>query len=108
LFSGFLLREFQPYAASRQQLSSVLTLHLINGEAKMKERHDPEQSSQFNRTILIAITLAATLALLFIGLLYGCARSSRPERPSSRPVPSGRIAPSTQPRPFNIPEVRAT
>jgi hypothetical protein len=55
----------------------------------MKERVDPEQSSQFNRTFLLSACLAIILAMLIVGLDYGCAKSSRPERPSSPPAPSG-------------------
>jgi len=58
----------------------------------MKERSDSEQTRQFNRTFLIAISLTAFLALVLIGLLYGCAKSSRPERPSAPPRPSGMTA----------------
>jgi hypothetical protein len=55
----------------------------------MKGRTDPEESQQFNRTILLSAVLAALLAVLITGFYYGCAHSSRPERPSARPVPSG-------------------
>ncbi|HEY2498923.1 MAG TPA: hypothetical protein VGK24_17810 [Candidatus Angelobacter sp.] len=68
----------------------------------MKEYPDPEKSRQFNRTILLAIILAATLAVLLLGLLYGCSKSSRPERQSSPPTPSGRIAQPPQRRVLNI------
>jgi hypothetical protein len=58
----------------------------------MKERVDPERSSQFNRTFLLSACLAVILAVLFVGLAYGCAKSSRPERPSNPPTPSGMSA----------------
>jgi hypothetical protein len=55
----------------------------------MKERTNPEESQQFNRTILLSALLAGILAVLIVGLYFGCAKSSRPERPSRPPVPSG-------------------
>lgn len=58
----------------------------------MKERVDPERSSQFNRTLLGSACVALILAVLLVGFAYGCARSSRPERPSKPPVPSGMSA----------------
>jgi hypothetical protein len=57
----------------------------------MKERTNPEESQQFNRTILLSAVLAGILAVLLVGLYYGCARSSRPERPGKPPVPSGMV-----------------
>ena len=58
----------------------------------MKERVDPERSHNFKRTFLLASSLALFLALLFLGFYYGCAKSSRPERPSTPPRPSGMTA----------------
>ena len=55
----------------------------------MKEPVDHERSRQFNRVAGISATLAFVLALLLVGLYYGCAKSSRPEHPSSQPSPSG-------------------
>jgi hypothetical protein len=57
----------------------------------MSERVDPEQSNQFNRTFLLSACLAIVLAFLIVGLYYGCAKSSRPERPSTPPPPSGMV-----------------
>jgi hypothetical protein len=57
----------------------------------MKERSDAGETSQFNRTFLVVISLTAFFALLIAGLLYGCATSSRPEHPSKPPVPSGML-----------------
>jgi hypothetical protein len=55
----------------------------------MKGRTDPEESQQFNRTILLSAVLAALLAVLITGFYYGCAHTSRPERPTAPPPPSG-------------------
>jgi len=55
----------------------------------MKGSTDPEESQQFNRTILLSALLAGILAVLIAGLYYGCAKSSRPERPTTPPPPSG-------------------
>jgi len=57
----------------------------------MKERTNPEESQQFNRTILLSALLAGILAILIVALYYGCAKSSRPERPSTPPPPSGMV-----------------
>jgi hypothetical protein len=58
----------------------------------MKERVDPERSHDFKRTFLLAASLALFLALLFLGFYYGCAKSSRPERPTNSPPASGMSA----------------
>jgi hypothetical protein len=58
----------------------------------MKERVDPERSHDFRRTVLLAASLALFLALLFLGFYYGCAKSSRPERPTNSPPASGMSA----------------
>jgi hypothetical protein len=55
----------------------------------MTQRVDPDGSRDFNRTILFSALLAGLLAILIVGFYYGCARSSRPERPSAPPPPSG-------------------
>lgn len=57
----------------------------------MKERTNPEESQQFNRTLFLGALLAGILAVLLVGLYYGCATSSRPERQSKPPVPSGMV-----------------
>jgi len=58
----------------------------------MTQRADPDRSRDFNRTILFIALLAGLLAVLIVGFYYGCAHSSRPERPSRPPAPSGMIA----------------
>jgi hypothetical protein len=55
----------------------------------MKGRTDPEESQQFNKTIILSALLAALLAALITGFYYGCAHASRPERPTSPPPASG-------------------
>jgi hypothetical protein len=57
----------------------------------MALRADPEKSRDFNRTLVLSALLAGILAVLLLGLYYGCARSSRPERPSATPPPSGMV-----------------
>ncbi|HET9840197.1 MAG TPA: hypothetical protein VFR84_18360 [Candidatus Angelobacter sp.] len=54
---------------------------------------DSNRSRDFNLTILLSALLAGILAILIVGLYYGCAHSSRPERPPSPPPPSGMVAP---------------
>jgi hypothetical protein len=58
----------------------------------MKGRVDLERSHDFKRTFLLAACLALFLALLFLGFYYGCAKSSRPERPTNSPPASGMSA----------------
>jgi hypothetical protein len=50
------------------------------------------QTKPVNLIFLIAISLTAFLALVLVGFLYGCAKSSRPERPTTPPRPSGMTA----------------
>ena len=57
----------------------------------MTQRADPDRSRDFNRTILFSALLAGLLAVLIVGFYYGCAHSSRPERPTFPPAPSGMI-----------------
>jgi hypothetical protein len=40
----------------------------------------------------LAACLALLLALVLLGFYYGCAKSSRPERPTAPPPPSGMSA----------------
>jgi hypothetical protein len=58
----------------------------------MKERVDPETSSNFKRILTVTASLALLLAVLIMGVYYGCAKSSRPERPTPPPPPSGMSA----------------
>jgi hypothetical protein len=55
----------------------------------MKERVDPETSNDFKRILTLTACLALLLAVLVVGFYYGCAKSSRPERPTPPPPPSG-------------------
>jgi hypothetical protein len=57
----------------------------------MTQRADPDRSRDFNRTVLFSAVLAGLLAILIVGFYYGCAHSSRPERPTSPPPPSGMV-----------------
>jgi hypothetical protein len=58
----------------------------------MKDRVASERSHDFKRTVLLAACLALLLALVLLGFYYGCAKSSRPERPTAPPPPSGMSA----------------
>jgi hypothetical protein len=59
---------------------------------KMKEPIDSERSRGFKRAVMLCASLALFLALLILGFYYGCAKASRPERPSAPPPPSGMSA----------------
>lgn len=39
-------------------------------------KHNPDQTQQFNSTLLIAIVLAAVLAFCMVAVVYGCAKSN--------------------------------
>jgi hypothetical protein len=58
----------------------------------MKERVDPESSHDFTRILTFTASLALLLAVLVLGVYYGCAKSSRPERPTPPPPASGMSA----------------
>jgi cobalamin synthase len=69
--------------------SNLSRAFIFASNISMKERVDREKSAQTNRTIGLFSLLAFVLALLIAGTYYGCAKASRPERPSSPPTPSG-------------------
>jgi hypothetical protein len=90
------------FAADCEQRTSSSLILLFRIQQCMKERSDPERTSQFNRLFLITISLTAFLALVIVGLLYGCATSSRPERQSPPPPPSGMLIFNSVPSGFGL------
>jgi len=39
-------------------------------------KHNPDETQQFNSTLLIAIVVAAVLAFCVVAVIYGCAKSN--------------------------------
>jgi hypothetical protein len=89
----FFLREASNCQLDRTKLKpSPAAPYFFCIQGIMKDPVASERSRGFKRAVALAASLALFLALLLLGFYYGCAKSSRPERPSAPPLPSGMSA----------------